>query len=179
MDNKKSKNNQAMTESERRFNELSPEIKEGLSQFQDEYKKREELMKPMSEKLVQEEIDKINFYLSQRTWMEFQFGHIGRDKIVLFGCVDTLLPENDIEIVFEYPQTIASVFYWNMNEKKPFIKLSSHKELEKSTGLYAYEGCHVFSLNDEDMSNDNRFYIAAAGIKYNIIKPLQINLLMT
>ena len=146
-----------------KFNE---EHKDEIKGFEEEAKRIENLMKPMSIKAVQEEIDKINSFLSEYSWMDFEFGHIGMDKIVLYGSISLhYYPENDIEITFEYPQTISGVFYWTMDEKKPFIQLSTIKELNKKTGLYAYDGCHIFKFNDQDEDDDSRFFIAAAGIK--------------
>ena len=144
-------------------------IQKGLNKFHDDYIKQEKLMRSQSKQEVQKEIDKINQYLSQFAWMDFEITYIGGDKIVMYGKEDLLFSETNIEIVFQYPQAISSMLTLSMDTTKPFIQLSSLDILKKQTGVYAYE-CHVFQINHEEMDEKAHIYIAATQIKSNIIK---------
>ncbi len=119
--------------------------------------------------VVQNEIDTINNYLKNFLWMDFDFSYIGQDKIILNGSLDQSWNENRIEIEFLYPQFLSSVFNWSMDEKKPFILLSSSQELYENTRFSSEEGCYVFKMND-NMSEDYRIFISAGGIKCNILE---------
>ena len=141
-----------------------------IEKAQDELDYRTQLMKPMSLESVQATINKINKFLSDWCWMDFIYKSIDREYIILCGCVDSTYVEPEIEITFTFPQMIASPFYWTMDEKRPFIQLSSAKELEERTGLYTYDNLYVFKLNNEEINNNSGIFISATGIKCNILK---------
>lgn len=130
------------------------------------------IQKQMQLKDVHNEIAKINDYLSQCMWMDFDYKQIGEDKIILCGCTDQSWREESIEIVFEFPQLVSTLFSWSMDEKKPFIQIASSEELAQSTRLVSERGCYIFKLNDSD-SEQSRIFISASGIKCNILKPLK------
>ena len=123
----------------------------------------------MDHKQVCKEIDKINQYLGKYQWMDFRYGYIGEDKIILYGCIDVGFESNSIEIIFEYHQSISSKFSWSLYEKKPFILLSTSEELYNNTKLSSERGGYVFKMNDE-LSEDYQIFITASGIKCNILK---------
>jgi len=129
------------------------------------------IQKQMSKEDVLLEILKINAYLEKCNWMDFDYGTINENKIVLYGCLDQSWRDNSIEIIFEFPQLISSVFNWSMVEKKPFIQLISQKKLFKYTNLLAEDGCYIFMLNDNE-DDEPKIFIAASGIRCNILKVL-------
>ncbi len=100
---------------------------------------------------VQTEISKINKYLNDYRWMDFDYGHMGPDKIVLYGCTDQSYRENAIEITFEYPQMISTLFNFSMDETSDFIQLANPKELLENTKLYSEEGYYIFQINSDDI----------------------------
>lgn len=130
------------------------------------------LQNQMDLSVVKAELVKINDYLSKQLWMDFDYGSIDENKLVLSGCTDQTWREDSIEIIFEFPQLISTVFSWTMNEKKPFIILATPEELKKSTKLISENGCHIFALND-NQSEEYKIFISARGIRCNILKPLK------
>ncbi len=128
------------------------------------------LQMQMDKKDVQIEIEKINNYLSDFLWMDFDYKNIGENKIILCGCLDQSWREEYIEIIFEYPQLISTPFFWSMNEKKPFIQLLTQEDLSKFSKFVSEKGCYIFKLNDCDIDDDGGIFITAARVKCNIIK---------
>lgn len=118
---------------------------------------------------VLSEIFKINSYLEKCNWMDFDYGNINEREIVLYGCLDQSWRENSIEIVFEFPQLISTMFNWSMGTQKPFIQLISQEQLLKKTNFIVEKGGYIFMLNDDD--NGPKTFIVASNIKCNIIKP--------
>ena len=141
-----------------------------ITRAEEELAKREELMKPMRLEDVKKQIDKINEFLSQRTWMDFMYTTMESEKITLLGSYDLSLAEPKIEIMFRYPQIIASPFFWTMDTKRPFIELSSAEELKEKTGLYAYDDVYVFKLNDQQLEDKSAIFITAAGLLCEIFQ---------
>lgn len=127
--------------------------------------------KRMPREEVLSETEKINGYLEKCAWMDFDYGNIGEEKIVLYGCPDQSWRENCLEIIFEFPQFISSRLNWSMGEAKPFIRLISQETLSEYTDLLSEEGCYIFMLQDDSPKGAATF-ISAAGIRCNILKPL-------
>ena len=127
--------------------------------------------KQMSKENVLSEMFKINSYLEKFDWMDFDYGHISEQKIILYGCLDQSWRKNSIEIVFEFPQLISSMFNWSMGTKKPFIQLISQEQLLQKTNLISERGGYIFMLNDNE-DNEPRAFIVASGIKWNLLESL-------
>jgi len=123
----------------------------------------------MSEQEIMQELNQINSYLSKCLWMDFEFCQMSFIKIVLSGKVDELNEEPDIEIEFEYPYFISTVFLLHTDTSKPFIQLvSEDEEYELNTKYQVEYGNYIFKINVEDFEHSPMF-VAAKKIKCKIL----------
>ena len=150
---------------EEKLNRYISEHQDDILIAQEELAKRKKAMQPMRLKDVKSLIEKINAFLSRRTWMDFTYKIVDDESIILIGCIDLTIIEPQIEITFQYPQVIASPFFWTMDNNRPFIQLSSKEELKKKTGLYAYDDVYIFKLNDEQLEESSAIFITATGLQ--------------
>ena len=155
---------------EEKLRQYIRENAELITRAQEELAKREELMKPMRLEDVKKQIDKINEFLSQRTWMDFMYKTIESEEITLLGSHDFSFAEPKIEIMFRYPQIIASKFSLRADNTRPFIELSSEEELREKTGLYAEDDVYVFKLNDKQLEGKSTIFVTAAGLQCEIFQ---------
>ncbi len=127
-------------------------------------------MSLLSMEEVQSEINKINAYLSKCLWMDFECCQMSFIKIMLSGSVDESYGGPAIEIEFEQPYFISSLFLWQTDTSKPFIQLvSAEEERELITKYRVEQGNYIFKINAEDYENPP-ILIAAKKISCKILK---------
>lgn len=125
----------------------------------------------MSIKEIESEVNKINLYLKECLWMDFDFTNISVNQIKIIGSID-LCWENyhSIEIEFLNPTHISAIlFEWHLLEKKPFIEIASGEEFYKKFNYENELDQHVFKIN-ADGYNDSPIWIVAESIKSIILK---------
>lgn len=115
------------------------------------------------------EIDKINTYLSNCLWMDFEICQMNFIKTVMSGRIDSSSDKYMIDIEFEQPHFISSLFTWTADTSKPFIGLASEDEFVEMNKKYRIEqGNYVFKIYMEDFE-DSAIFIASKKIVCNII----------
>lgn len=118
---------------------------------------------------VKLEIDKINNYLRRCLWMDFEICQMSFIKTVISGRIDTSSDKYMIDIEFEQPYFIASLFTWTADTSKPFIELASENEFVELNKKYRIEqGNYVFKIYIEDFE-ESAIFIASPKIICNII----------
>lgn len=83
----------------------------------------------MSVDEVNLEIKKINTYLSRCLWMDFEFCRMDAGQIVLSGSIDLSSNEYVIDIKFEEPYFVSTLFLWHADTAKVFIELANTDEI--------------------------------------------------
>jgi hypothetical protein len=123
----------------------------------------------MSKAEVQNEINKINTYLGACLWMDFEFCQMNASQVVIAGTIDQSYGKYDIEISFEQPHFVSTLFLWNTDTSKPVIQLvSEEEEFEFNTKYRVEQGNYIFKINVEDFEKPPIF-IAAKKITCKIL----------
>ncbi len=123
----------------------------------------------MKKKEVQHEIKKINDYLRKCLWMDFEFARIDASQVVMAGRIDQSYNKFAIDIYFEQPHFVSSLFLWTADTSKPFIQLvSKEEEFEFNTNYQVEEGNYIFKVDAEGFEK-TPIFIAAKKIHCNII----------
>lgn len=123
----------------------------------------------MKREEVEIEIGRINSYLSKCLWMDFEFCRMDAGKIVLAGSIDQSYNKYEIDIEFECPHFVSTLFSWHTDTSKPFIQLvSEEEEFEINTNYHVELGNYIFKIDVEDFENPPIF-IAAKKIFCNIL----------
>ena len=100
------------------------------------------------------ELSRINDYLNECLWMDFEFCVANSFNIAIVGKVSQSYNQSDIEICFEYPHFVSSLFSWTTDTSKPFIQLCSDEEIADLNTKYKVEyGNYLFKINAEDFEN--------------------------
>ncbi|MFC5470426.1 hypothetical protein ACFPPD_17160 [Cohnella suwonensis] len=123
----------------------------------------------MSLEEVNSEIDKINAYLSQCLWMDFEFCRMNAGQIVLSGSIDQSSNEYAIDIEFEQPYFVSTLFLWHTDTSKVFIELANADETIEMNQKYKVEfGNYIFKIGVEDFESPPIF-VAAKKISCKIL----------
>ena len=118
---------------------------------------------------VVSEITKINDYLGKCLWMDFEFCRMDDFKVVMAGSIDQSYEKYAIEISFEQPYFVSSLFYWQTDTSKPFIQLANDVEAMGINTKYKVEvGNYIFKINIEDFE-ESPIFVAAKKVTCNIL----------
>ncbi|WP_211201797.1 hypothetical protein [Paenibacillus peoriae] len=99
---------------------------------------------------VNVEIDKINTYLSRCLWMDFEFCRMNAGQILLSGSIDQSNDEYAIDIEFEQPYFVSTLFLWHGDTSKIFIELANDEEAMEMNQKYNVEfGNYIFKISVE------------------------------
>lgn len=118
---------------------------------------------------VNSEIDKINAYLSRCLWMDFEFCRMDAGQIVLAGSIDQSSNEYAIDIEFEQPYFVSTLFLWHTDTAKVFIELANDDEIIEMNQKYRVElGNYIFKISAEDF-DPPPIFVAAKKISCKIL----------
>jgi len=119
---------------------------------------------------VKSEIDKINTYLGKCLWMDFEFCRMNAGQIVLSGSIDQSSNEYAIDIEFEQPYFVSTLFLWHTDTSKVFIELANDDEAIEMNQKYKVEyGNYIFKISVEDFDSPPIF-VAAKKITCKILE---------
>ncbi|MCL2422044.1 MAG: hypothetical protein FWD03_09320 [Defluviitaleaceae bacterium] len=123
----------------------------------------------MDKQQVENEIEKINTYLSRCLWMDFEICRMNAGQVIMAGTIDQSYGDYAIDIVFEEPHFVSSLFYWTTEPSKPFIELVTDEEAyDFNTKYQVEEGNHIFKMNIENFEK-SPIFIAARKVTCRII----------
>ncbi|WP_411348055.1 hypothetical protein [Paenibacillus sp. WLX2291] len=118
---------------------------------------------------VREEMNKINSFLSRCLWMDFELCQMNAWQVVLSGSIDPSIDEYAIDIEFEEPYFISSLFLWHADTSKVFIELANEAEIIEMNKKYNVEqGNYIFKINTEE-ANISPLIIIAKKISVKIL----------
>jgi len=105
----------------------------------------------MNKEEVLTELKRINDYLGDCLWMDFELNVANSFKIAIIGKISQSYNQSDIEIYFEHPHFITSPFSWTTDAAKPFISLcTGDKEADINMKYRVELGNYLFEINAED-----------------------------
>lgn len=115
------------------------------------------------------ELDKINEYLKQCMWMDFEFAQMNASNVTIGGRKDVSYGEWTINIDFGNPFYVTTLFSWQLDNSNPFIKLVEGDEMWDIINKYQVEeGNYIFKINAEDFETAP-IIIASKSIKCEIV----------
>lgn len=124
----------------------------------------------MDLKKINEEVAKINRYLRDCLWMDFEICQMNFVKVEIAGRIDTSSNKYAISIEFEQPYFVSGLFCWSLNNSRDFISIAEQSEFTKYNKKFRIEkGKYLFKISMEDF--EEPFYIAASAIKCNMLIP--------
>ena len=124
----------------------------------------------MDLKQVNEEVEKINSYLRNCLWMDFEVCQMSFIKVEVAGRMDISSNKYAISIEFEQPHFISGLLCWSLDNSKDFISIASPSEFSEYNKKFRIDnGKHLFKIYMEGF--DEPFYIAASAIKSTILIP--------
>lgn len=117
------------------------------------------------------EIDKINKYLKECMWMDFDFSDINHKQIKIIGSIDLCWKDyQSIEIFFLNPTFISTIlFEWHLHEKKEFIEIANEDEYYKKCGVIPDPFSYMFKIN-ADGYDEAPIWIVAKAVIIKILK---------
>ena len=116
---------------------------------------------------IKNEISKINSYLKNCLWMDFEICEMSFIKIEVAGRIDRSINDFAISIEFNQPYLVSGLLTWGLENSKEFIRLAKPSEFIQFNKRYKIEqGKYLFRINMENC--DEGIYIAASGVKCDI-----------
>lgn len=113
---------------------------------------------------------KINNFIQQDLWLDFEVNQYSKNILKLNGGID-LLYSPDIEICFEDVFFISLPMEWKSDTKKTVFQLLEHESAKTVNIKYKVEqGYYIFKFTPEDYPNNFECLIGAKSISYTIIK---------
>lgn len=114
------------------------------------------------------EINKINQYLKEQLWMDFEMCCMDRAKLVLYGFLDESGKEK-IRIVFEEPYMVSSNFFFTYEGKYDFITIIKGEEAVRINKKYGVTiGNIIFKLSN--INTEMYMIVIAKGINVKILE---------
>ena len=115
----------------------------------------------MKKEEAQQEVEKINEYLGKCLWMDFEFCRMNSSQVVMAGSIDQSCNEYAIDIEFEQPHFVSSLFDWQTDTSKPVIQMIDKLEVpELGINFQAGKADYIFKINVEDSWNPPIFIVA-------------------
>lgn len=123
----------------------------------------------MNRNEIERIVEKINSYLSSKSWMDFEVTQYINYKLLISGSIDTSSSNTDIEIEFQNVYYASLLSDWKTDTSIQVLELVSDFEAEEiSSRLKIESGTYIFKFYPEDYSSDVGCYICAKSIAYSI-----------
>jgi len=117
--------------------------------------------------MFEKRINKINKYLSEQLWMDFEVCIINRGKVEFFGFLDEAA-ETQIRITFEQPYMMQSALVFTFEGGDSFISILSGTEAFVINKQYnVTQGNYIFKLSNTNIETD--MFIIAKDIDVEIM----------
>jgi len=110
-------------------------------------------------------VKKINSYLKENLWMDFEICIMDGWEIVLSGKLDELDDEL-IEISFIQPFMVSCLMSFSYENGEFISLIQGIDAMEINKNYNVEEGNHIFKLSIDN--NENAFFVIAKEIKVNI-----------
>lgn len=113
-------------------------------------------------------IEKINEYLKEQLWMDFEMCNMNRGKLELHGFLDEGDDDN-IKITFEQPYLVNCNFFFTYEGKESFISMVDGEDAFQINKRYGVtQGNFIYKFTNTNIAAD--MFIVAKGIEFQIMK---------
>lgn len=113
------------------------------------------------------EVDKVNEFLKEQLWMDFEMCNIDRGKLELHGFLDEAA-DDKVKIIFEQPHMVSCNFFFTYEGKGNFLTVVDGKEAFQINKMYGVtQGNIVFKISNVDVEVD--MYIIAKNVEVEIL----------
>lgn len=125
--------------------------------------------------MLDNEINKVNKYLKEQLWMDFEMCNMNGGGLELYGYLDEA-GENKIKIIFELPYMVSCNFFFTYEGgQKNFISIVDGEEACQINKKYGVtQGNIIFKITNINVEAD--MIIAARGIKVKITDSSYVSL---
>ncbi|MBD5463889.1 MAG: hypothetical protein HDR24_12690 [Lachnospiraceae bacterium] len=118
--------------------------------------------------MYRNEIDKVNDFLKDQLWMDFEMCNINRGKLELHGFLDEA-EDDKIIIIFEQPYMVSCNFFFTYEGKGNFLSIVEGKEAFQINKMYGVtQGNNVFKITNINVETD--MIIIAKKVEVQIIE---------
>lgn len=122
--------------------------------------------------MYRNEIDKVNDFLKDQLWMDFEMCNINRGKLELHGFLDEA-EDDKIIIIFEQPHMVSCNFFFTYEGKGNFLSIVEGKEAFQINKMYGVtQGNNVFKITNINVETD--MIIIAKKVEVQIIEWVEI-----
>ena len=113
------------------------------------------------------ELEKLNVFLKEQLWMDFEMCNSSRGKLELHGFLDEA-DEDMVKIIFEQPYMVSCNFFFTYEGKGDFLSVVSGKEAFQINMMYGVtQGNTVFKILNTNVEAD--MYIIAKKVEVQIL----------
>ena len=115
-------------------------------------------------------VGKINSFIQQGLWLDFEVCQYSKNKLTLIGGID-LIYSHDIEIYFEDVFFVSLPMEWKTDTKRNVFQLLEGEDAKTVNIRFKVEqGYHIFKFTPEDYPDDFGCLIGAKSISYTALK---------
>ncbi len=119
----------------------------------------------MDENEVMQIITRINEYVSQELWMDFDVALSNGWDLTIIGRLDNTTKKVNIEINFEQVHFVSLPFGWKTDTSYPIIKLANEEEIENLTDKFEVDkGNYIFKFIAEGFDSEKYYFVGAKKI---------------
>jgi len=118
--------------------------------------------------MYHKEIEKINEFLKEQLWMDFEMCSIGREKLELHGFLDETGVDK-VVIVFEEPYMFSGNFFFTYEGGGAFLSVVDGEEAFRLNKRYGVtKGNIIFKISNIDVEAE--MLIIAKNMEVQMIK---------
>jgi len=118
--------------------------------------------------MYHDEIDKVNEFLKEQLWMDFEMCNINRGKLELHGFIDEVA-DDKIKIVFEQPHMVSCNFFFTYEGNGKFLSIVDGKDAFQINKKYGVtQGHTVFKITNTNIEAE--MLIVAKSVEVQIKK---------
>ena len=114
------------------------------------------------------EIEKLNKYLENQLWMDFEMCSANRGRVELHGFLDEA-DEDKVKIIFQQPHMSSCNFFFTYEGKGDFLSVVDGKDAFRINEMYgATQGNIIFKITNTNIEAD--MFILAKKIEVQIME---------
>lgn len=114
------------------------------------------------------EVDRVNAFLKEQLWMDFEMCNTNRGKIELHGFLDEAA-DDKVKIIFEQPHMVSCNFFFTYEGDGSFLSVVDGEEAFKINKMYGVtQGNIIFKITNINVEAD--MIIIAKNIEVQIIQ---------
>ncbi|WAS93142.1 hypothetical protein [Nannocystis punicea] len=119
---------------------------------------------------AEQTVTRINNYLQQQLWFDFEVSEYQKGRLVVIGSIDTTVSHN-VEIWFKDIAFVSLPMEWKTDTSAPPLSLIEGVEAVEISSRFQVEvGHHIFRFSPEDYAPQFGCLIGAREIGFQVVK---------